>query len=49
VILPRARGHTPGPRHEQVKNLTGFSHGIGTPIGSVDDTQLWGADIGVLR
>jgi hypothetical protein len=32
-----------------VNNLTGFSHGIGTPIGSVDDTQLWGADSGVLR
>jgi hypothetical protein len=30
-------------------NLTGFSHGIGTPIGSVNDTQLWGADFGVLR
>jgi hypothetical protein len=32
-----------------VTNLTGFSHGPGTPIGSVDDTQLWGADFGVLR
>ena len=32
-----------------VKNLTGFSHGIGTPIGSVQDIQLWGADEGVLR
>ena len=32
-----------------VNNLTGFSHGIGTPIGSVDDTQLWGANFGVLR
>ena len=32
-----------------VNNLTGFSNGIGTPIGSVDDTQLWGADTGVLR
>jgi hypothetical protein len=31
------------------RNLTGFSSGIGTPIGSVDDTQLWGADFGVLR
>ena len=41
---------TDKPRPQlQVKNLTGFSHGIGTPIGSVDDTQLWGADIGVLR
>jgi hypothetical protein len=32
-----------------VSNLTGFSHGIGTPIGSVNDTQLWGANFGVLR
>lgn len=32
-----------------VSNLTGFSHGIGTPIGSVIDSQLWGADFGVLR
>jgi len=32
-----------------VTNLTGFSHGIGTPIGSVSDFQLWGADFGVLR
>jgi len=32
-----------------VTNLTGFSNGIGSPIGSVDDTQLWGADFGVLR
>jgi hypothetical protein len=41
---------TDKPRPQlQVKNLTGFSHGRGTPIGSVDDTQLWGADFGVLR
>ena len=32
-----------------VNNLTGFSHGIGTPIGSVDDTQLWGANFGPNR
>ena len=32
-----------------VQNLTGFSHGRGTPIGSVQDNQLWGADWGVLR
>jgi hypothetical protein len=32
-----------------VNNLTGFSHGPGTPIGSVNDTQLWGANFGVLR
>jgi hypothetical protein len=41
---------TDKPRPQlQVKNLTGFSHGLGTPIASVDDTQLWGADFGVLR
>jgi hypothetical protein len=32
-----------------VNNLTGFSHGRGTPIGSVSDFQLWGANFGVLR
>jgi hypothetical protein len=32
-----------------VNNLTGFSQGRGLQIGSVDDTQLWGADTGVLR
>ena len=32
-----------------VANLTGFSTTIGTPIGSVDDTQLWGADFGPLK
>ena len=32
-----------------VNNLTGFSQGRGLQIGSVDDTQLWGADSGVLR
>ena len=41
---------TDKPRPQiQVKNLTGFSNGIGTPIGSVQDIQLWGADFGVLR
>ena len=32
-----------------VNNLTGFTQGRGMEIGSVDDTQLWGADFGVLR
>jgi hypothetical protein len=32
-----------------VNNLTGFSQGPGLQIGSVNDTQLWGADEGVLR
>jgi hypothetical protein len=29
--------------------LTGFSHGFGPVIGSVIDTQLWGADFGILH
>jgi hypothetical protein len=32
-----------------VNNLTGFADGHGKQIGSVNDTQLWGADFGVLR
>ncbi len=41
---------TDRPRPQlQTKNLTGFSQGRGTQIGSVDDTQLFGADFGVLR
>lgn len=41
---------TDRPRPQlQVRNLTGFSQGIGTPVASVDDTQLWGAGFGVLR
>jgi hypothetical protein len=33
----------------QVRNLTGFSNGHGRIVGTVIDTQLWGADFGVLR
>jgi hypothetical protein len=33
----------------EVTNLTGFQSGFGTPIGSVDSNQLWGADYGVLK
>ena len=33
----------------QVRNLTGFSHGIGQIVGTIPNTQLWGADFGVLR
>jgi hypothetical protein len=41
---------TDKPRPQlQVKNLTGFTNGRGTQVGSVDDTQLFGADFGVLR
>lgn len=32
-----------------VNNLTGFSQGRGLQIGSVIDSQLWGADFGILR
>ena len=35
-----------------MNNLTGFSQGntpLGNPIGNVDDSQLWGADFGILR
>ncbi len=32
-----------------VRNLTGFSNGIGPIVGTVIDTQLWGADFGVLK
>jgi hypothetical protein len=33
----------------QVRNLTGFSNGFGPIVGTVIDTQLWGADFGVIR
>jgi hypothetical protein len=32
-----------------VKNLTGFSNGLGPIVGTVPDYQIWGADFGVLR
>lgn len=35
-----------------VTNLTGFSQGnlpLGTPVGNVIDSQLWGADFGILK
>ena len=32
-----------------VTNLTGFSNGFGPTVGTVINTQLWGADFGVLR
>jgi hypothetical protein len=41
---------TDRPRPQlQVRNLTGFSNGIGQVVGTVINTQLWGADFGVLR
>ena len=32
----------------ELTNLTRIRDGLGSPIGSVDDNQLWGADFGVL-
>jgi hypothetical protein len=41
---------TDRPRPQlQVRNLTGFSNGRGPIVGTVIDTQLWGARFGVLR
>jgi hypothetical protein len=41
---------TDRPRPQlQVRNLTGFSNGHGPIVGTVIDTQLWGARFGVLR
>jgi hypothetical protein len=41
---------TDKPRPQlQVRNLTGFSNGIGKVVGTVIDTQLWGANFGVGR
>jgi hypothetical protein len=41
---------TDKPRPQlQVTNLTGFSNGFGPIVGTVPDSQLWGADFGVLR
>jgi hypothetical protein len=50
LTYPSSGFPTDKPRPQLfVSNLTGFSHGIGTPIGSVSDFQLFGADFGVLR
>ncbi len=41
---------TDKPRPQlQTRNLTGFSNGFGPIIGTVIDTQLWGADFGVIK
>ena len=41
---------TDKPRPQlKVANLTGFSNGIGRVVGTVIDTQLWGANFGVGR
>jgi len=50
MTYPKNGYPTDTPRPQvMVQNLTGFSRGPGTPIGSVQDNQLWGADWGVLR
>jgi hypothetical protein len=50
LTYPKNGFPTDTPRPQvMVQNLTGFSHGFGSPIGSVQDNQLWGADFGVLR
>ena len=51
LTYPKNGFPTDRPRPQLlVQNLTGFSHGFpGTPIGSVQDNQLWGADFGILR
>lgn len=53
LTYPASGFPTDKPRPQLfVTNLTGFSQGntpLGNPIGNVDDTQLWGADFGVLR
>jgi hypothetical protein len=50
LTYPKNGFPTDRPRPQlMVQNLTGFSNGIGDPIGSVQDNQLWGADFGVLR
>jgi hypothetical protein len=50
LTYPKNGFPTDRPRPQvMVQNLTGFSHGPGMPIGSVQDNQLWGADFGVLR
>jgi hypothetical protein len=50
LTYPKNGFPTDKPRPQLfTQNLTGFSHGFGSPIGSVQDNQLWGADFGVLR
>jgi hypothetical protein len=53
LTYPKNGFPTDRPRPQLlVQNLTGFTQGhfpIGSPIGNVDDNQLWGADWGILR
>ena len=53
LTYPKNGFPTDRPRPQlTTTNLTGFTQGhfpIGSPIGNVDDNQLWGADWGILR
>ena len=53
LTYPKNGFPTDKPRPQLfVQNLAGFTQGhfpIGSPIGNVDDNQLWGADWGILR
>ena len=50
LTYPKNGYPTDRPRPQLfTQNLTGFSNGSGSPIASVQDNQLWGADFGVLR
>ena len=53
LTYPKNGFPTDRPRPQLlVQNLTGFTQGhfpIGSPIGNVDENQLWGADWGILR
>ena len=41
---------TDKPRPQvNVTNLTGFSNGLGPIVGTLPDSQLWGADFGILK
>ena len=53
LTYPKNGFPTDRPRPQlTTTNLTGFTQGhfpLGSPIGNVDDNQLWGADWGILR
>ena len=50
LTYPRNGFPTDIPRPQlQVTNLTGFSNGFGPIVGTVIDTQEWGANFGVLK
>ena len=51
VLTYPANGYpTDQPRPQlTVTNLTGFSNGFGAEIGTVESSQLWGANFGVLH